>query len=82
MSLSWQAHPTAAERSSKRRRLRLDAGALAILNLFLVGIWLAAGAGYFWPVWSLLGCALALGLKHLRWPAPARERPAKPAASG
>ena len=66
----------------RRRRLRLDAGALAILNLFLVGIWLAAGAGYFWPVWSLLGCALALGLKQLRWPAPARERPAEPAASG
>ena len=66
----------------RRRRLRLDAGALAILNLFLVGIWLAAGAGYFWPVWSLLGCALGLGLKQLRWPAPARERPAEPAASG
>jgi hypothetical protein len=57
-----------------RRSLRLDAGWLAILNLFLIGIWLAAGAGYFWPVWSILGCAVALGVKALRWPSIARER--------
>jgi signal transduction histidine kinase len=57
-----------------QRSLRLDAGWLAILNLFLIGIWLAAGAGYFWPVWSILGCAVALGVKALRWPSIARER--------
>ncbi|HEX2416227.1 MAG TPA: sensor domain-containing protein [Thermoleophilaceae bacterium] len=57
-----------------RRSLRLDAGWLAILNLFLIGIWLAAGGGYFWPVWSILGCAVALGVKALRWPSIARER--------
>jgi signal transduction histidine kinase len=50
------------------RGLRAYAGALAIVNLFLVGIWLASGGGYFWPVWALLGSALAVGLKALRWP--------------
>jgi signal transduction histidine kinase len=50
------------------RGLRAYAGALAIINLFLVGIWLASGGGYFWPVWPLLGSALAVGLKALRWP--------------
>ena len=50
------------------RGLRANAGALAIINLFLIGIWLASGAGYFWPVWPLLGSALAVGLKALRWP--------------
>jgi signal transduction histidine kinase len=50
------------------RGLRRHAGALGIINLFLIGIWLASGGGYFWPVWALLGSALAVGLKALRWP--------------
>ena len=50
------------------RGLRARAGALGIINLFLVAIWIAAGAGYFWPVWPLLGSAVAVGLKALRWP--------------
>ena len=58
----------------RRRRLRLDAGALGIINLTLIGIWLAAGAGYFWPVWPILGCAAALALKSLRVGDAARER--------
>jgi signal transduction histidine kinase len=52
----------------RQRGLRASAGALAIINLFLVAVWLAAGGGYFWPVWSLLGSAVAVGLKALRWP--------------
>jgi hypothetical protein len=52
----------------RHRRLRAYAGALGIINLFLVAIWIAAGAGYFWPVWPLLGSAVAVGLKALRWP--------------
>jgi signal transduction histidine kinase len=52
----------------RHRRLRAYAGALGIINLFLVAIWIAAGGGYFWPVWPLLGSAVAVGLKALRWP--------------
>ena len=58
----------------RRRRLRTDAGALAILNLFVIGVWAAAGAGYFWPAWVLLGSAVALALKALPWPDLVRER--------
>jgi signal transduction histidine kinase len=50
------------------RGLRAYAGTLAIINLFLIGVWLASKGGYFWPVWPLLGSALAVGLKALRWP--------------
>jgi signal transduction histidine kinase len=50
----------------RHRSVRLWAGALAILNIFLIGIWLASGSDYFWPVWSILGCAIAVGLKALR----------------
>jgi signal transduction histidine kinase len=56
-------------REARRLRgLRTYAGAMAIINLFLVGIWLAAGGGYLWPVWPLLGSILAVALKALRWP--------------
>jgi signal transduction histidine kinase len=58
----------------RRQRLRRDAGAVVILNLFLIGIWLAAGAGYFWPVWPMLGTGVALGLKALPWRAGLRQR--------
>jgi hypothetical protein len=49
----------------RRRTLRDTAGKLAILNLFLIGIWLAAGAGYFWPVWVMLGSGVLFALKSL-----------------
>jgi signal transduction histidine kinase len=58
----------------RRRGLRRSAGNLAIINLFLIGIWLAAGAGYFWPVWVMLGSAIALGLKALPRPHALHER--------
>ena len=58
----------------RRRTLQSTAGRLAILNLFLVGIWMAAGAGYFWPAWALLGSAIAFGLKAAPWPHAWTER--------
>jgi hypothetical protein len=33
-----------------------------LVNLFLVGVWAAAGAGYFWPVWPIMSWGLAVGL--------------------
>jgi signal transduction histidine kinase len=58
----------------RRRTLRAIAGKLAILNVFLLGIWIAAGAGYFWPAWVLLGSAIAIGLKAAPWPHRWTER--------
>jgi hypothetical protein len=52
---------------SPRRRLWATAGMLAIVNLFLIGIWIAGGAGYFWPAWVLLGSAVAIALKAMPW---------------
>jgi signal transduction histidine kinase len=54
----------------QRRRFRHHAGAQVILNIFIVGVWLAAGGDYFWPAWVMLGSAIAIGLKAL--PRPAR----------
>jgi signal transduction histidine kinase len=60
----------ALRRLTKRRRLRHHAGAHVILNLFLVGIWLASGSSYFWPAWVMLGSAVAIAIEAL--PRPAR----------
>jgi signal transduction histidine kinase len=60
----------ALRRLGKRRRLRHRAGSLVILNLFIVGIWLASGSSYFWPAWVMLGSAVAIAIKAL--PRPAR----------
>jgi hypothetical protein len=55
----------ALQKLTQRRRLRHHIGAQVILNIFLIGVWLAAGGGYFWPVWVILGSALAIGLNAL-----------------
>jgi hypothetical protein len=60
----------AVRRLVRRRRFRHHTGAQVILNIFIVGIWLAAGGGYFWPAWVMLGSAIAVGLNAL--PRPAR----------
>jgi hypothetical protein len=72
--LSGAADRTAALRALvRRRRLRHHAGAQVILNLFIVGVWAAAGGDYFWPAWVMLGSAIAVGLNAL--PRPARMHP-------
>jgi hypothetical protein len=55
----------ALRRLVQRRRFRHQAGALAILNVFIVGVWVASGSDYFWPAWVMLGSAIAIGLKAL-----------------
>jgi signal transduction histidine kinase len=52
---------------STRRRLIAAAGTLAIVNLFVIGIWLASGSDYFWPAWVLLGSVIVLALKAIPW---------------
>jgi len=57
-------------RLTRRRRLRHHAGAHVVLNIFIVGVWLASGSSYFWPAWVMLGSAVAVAIKAL--PRPAR----------
>jgi signal transduction histidine kinase len=60
----------AIRRITERRRLRHVIGALAILNIFIVGVWPAAEGTYFWPAWVMLGSAASIAIKAL--PRPAR----------
>jgi hypothetical protein len=60
----------ALRRAARRRRMRHHAGAHVILNLFIVGVWLASGSSYFWPAWVMLGSGIAIAMKAL--PRPTR----------
>jgi signal transduction histidine kinase len=42
--------------------LALSGGIAALIGLFLVAIWAVTTRGYFWPVWALLGLAVAVGI--------------------
>jgi signal transduction histidine kinase len=55
----------AITRLTKRRRLRHHVGALVILNVFIIGVWIAANGTYFWPAWVMLGSAAAIALNAL-----------------
>jgi len=46
------------EREAARKRVLYRAGTAAITVLVCVVIWAASGAGYFWPVWVLLGTGI------------------------
>jgi hypothetical protein len=32
-----------------------------LLTLVLLVVWVMSGAGYFWPIWPILGFAMLLG---------------------
>jgi DUF1707 SHOCT-like domain/2TM domain len=52
--------PQGVRRSPVRAWLRAHLGAFVILNSGLVAIWAAAGFGYFWPVWPLIGWGMVI----------------------
>jgi signal transduction histidine kinase len=51
-----------AERRSRLKALRIEAGTAAALVLLTSVIWAATGQGYFWPEWVLLPLALLVGV--------------------
>jgi signal transduction histidine kinase len=46
----------------KSQPLAVQIGVSAAITLFLIGIWAAAGGGYFWPVWPFLGLAFLVAV--------------------
>ncbi len=52
-------------RVTRRRRLRHHIGAHVILNVFIVGVWVASNGTYFWPAWVMLGSAVAIAINAL-----------------
>ena len=52
--------PRSVRASPVRAWLRAHFGAFVILNGGLAAIWAAAGFGYFWPVWPLIGWGMLI----------------------
>jgi Domain of unknown function (DUF1707) len=51
-----------AEQRRRPRRRRSDLRPFVATSILLVAIWALTGAGYFWPVWPILGWGVfALG---------------------
>lgn len=53
----------ALDRLKQKRALRGTAGSFVVVAAILVVIWAVAGGGFFWPVFPMIGMALALGFQ-------------------
>ena len=49
-------------RTGMEKAFQAHASIFVMVNLFLIAIWAAAGAGYFWPIWPILGWGLGVGI--------------------
>lgn len=47
-------------------KFRRSIGIWAVMSVFFIAIWAAGGGGSFWPVWPILGWALALGIQGVK----------------
>jgi hypothetical protein len=52
--------PRSVRRSPVRDWLRWHLAVFAIVNTGLIAIWMAAGFGYFWPIWPLIGWGMVI----------------------
>lgn len=52
----------ARKRLEKRRDFAAHVAAYVVVNAMLVGIWAVTGAGYFWPIWVILGWGIGVVL--------------------
>jgi hypothetical protein len=50
----------AIARITDKREFRKHALVYVAVNTLLVVIWVASGAGYFWPIWSIAGWGIGL----------------------
>jgi hypothetical protein len=51
----------ALSRLKKRRDFRTHLAIYVIVNAILVGIWAVTGAGFFWPIFPILGWGVGVG---------------------
>lgn len=58
------ASPTSSGRG-RAERVRKHVLSYVLVMLFLVAIWAVTGAGYFWPIWPILGWGLGLAFDVL-----------------
>lgn len=55
----------AIRRLGAKREFRNHLGVFVIVNTMLIIIWAATGAGYFWPIWPIVGWGIGLAAHAL-----------------
>ncbi|MGZ8751387.1 MAG: 2TM domain-containing protein [Acidimicrobiia bacterium] len=50
----------AIERLNAKRAFQANIVSFLVVNAFLIGIWAVSGAGFFWPVFVILGWGFGL----------------------
>ncbi len=65
-----------------RMSLRIHLVIYVLVNVMLIGIWAASGAGYFWPVWPILGWGIGVGAHAAPVIAGVGTRPRRPVRDG
>lgn len=55
MTQTTSDYEAARARLVRKRKFRGDVVAYVVINVFLVVLWAATGAGYFWPGWVMGG---------------------------
>lgn len=70
--MSTQSQPTPEERRReavarihRRRRFYRHLLAYALVNVFLIVIWVVSGDGFFWPIFVLFGWGIGLAFNAL-----------------
>ena len=63
----------AIERIQAKRDFKTHVMVYVVVNTFLVGIWYFSEAGYFWPIWAILGWGI--GLVMHGWTVYREDRP-------
>jgi signal transduction histidine kinase len=58
-------HPELVQRSGLTTAAAANVGITTAFSLFYIFVWAAAGRGYFWPVWPILGLGLILVVQIL-----------------
>jgi signal transduction histidine kinase len=58
-------HPDLVRRYGLTTAAAANVGVTTTFSLFYVFVWIAAGGGYFWPVWPILGLGLILFVQVL-----------------
>lgn len=56
----------AIDRITAKREVRNHAVVYVAVNILLVVVWAASGAGYFWPVWVIAGWGIGLAMHAWR----------------
>ena len=59
--MSYEEHrDQAIVRVKAKRQRRTHVVFYVVVNAFLVLLWAVSGAGYFWPIWPILGWGIGL----------------------